>query len=308
MVFMLRRAGGPRVAGMLVLVSSLWSFIPDLTVAVLTLIVISPPAEANVMLPTLISDNMVLQQGRPVAVLGKADPGERVRVSLGREEKTSTADGERRWRIMLGPLGAGGPWEMTVVGSNTLKVHNVMVGEVWLGAGQSNMEMTVGQAMNAKQEISAADCPEIRYFKVKKAVASRPQTEVEGQWVVASPRTVPDFSAVAYFFLRDLHKSLRIPLGIIESSWGGTPAEAWTSAGVLSIEPELRPLLADWQKAVADYQKLLDQFRGSFDQFQHRLDQWISSSQQAEEEGKLMLPPPSVPSDLRASPWRATGL
>jgi sialate O-acetylesterase len=284
-----------------------WCFV----FAILMLFGTAFPANGEVKLPALISDNMVLHRGTKVPVWGMADPGEQVTVSLAGQTVSTTADSNGHWKIALGPFAAGGPWEMKVAGKNTLVLHNVVAGEVWVCSGQSNMEMTVGPhyhagallggARNYEQEIAAANYPMIRYFHVKTAVAGRPQDDVQGQWVVTSPQTVQDFSAVGYFFGRELHKVLGVPVGLINASVGGTPAEAWTSDSVLHSDGELKTLLANWEKAAEDYPKLLNEFR-------QKLDRWTVSSKQAEAEGAPMPPQPTIPTDRRSSSWRPAGL
>ena len=117
---------------------------------------------------------------------------------------------------------------MTISGKNVIEIKNIMVGEVWVCSGQSNMQMAVQSSANAKQEIAGAAYPKIRLFTVKRKVAEKPQSDCEGSWTECSPETVPGFSAVAYYFGRTLHKELNVPVGLIHTSWGGTPAEAWT--------------------------------------------------------------------------------
>ena len=288
--------------------SSRRSFAFYLIFAVLTLTGTAPLAQAEVKLPALISNNMVLQQGKEEAVWGMADPGEQVSVALGDQKVTAAADSDGRWKVQFGPLKPGGPYEMIVNGKNKVTLHNVVVGEVWICSGQSNMEMAVGNSprawggvMNSEAEIAAGNYPMLRHFTVKKAVAGQPQKDAEGQWVVASPQSVGEFSAVAYFFGRALHKVLGVPVGLIDSSWGGTPAEAWTSAPALAAEPGLQPILTDWQQKLAGYRQRLEQFRKD-------LDLWEQSAQKAEAEGKPASPPPPLPDDPRSSSWRAAGL
>jgi sialate O-acetylesterase len=273
------------------------------------------PAVAMVRLPGLISDNMVLQQGKKVAIWGNADPDEQVTLTFDGQTTTAKANDEGRWKIELGPLRTSGPLEMTITGKNTITLHNVVVGEVWICSGQSNMDMMVQDSMNAEKEISTAYYPMVRQFTVKKVVASGPQEDVQGRWVLASPVTVGKFSAVAYFFGRELIKTLNVPIGLIDSSWGGTPAEAWTSASALNGDPELKPLLDAWQKDVADYSNVLEHFR-------HELEEWERLAEKAESEGKPIPPPqndcgpvgqyspcsPQLPGDPRTNAWRATGL
>jgi sialate O-acetylesterase len=276
--------------------------------AILVLAAMVLPARAEVKLPALIGDNMVLQEGKRVAIWGTAEPGEQVRVTLGEEKATAAADGEGRWKVELGPLKAGGPFEMTVTGKNSITLHNVAVGEVWICSGQSNMEMAVGNSprawggvLNAAEEIAAGNYPMIRQFTVRKAVAGQPQRDAEGEWKVANPETVGEFSAVAYFFGRDLYKALNVPVGLIDSSWGGTPAEAWTSAPALAADPELKTILDEWKEKTAEYPKLLEQF-------QRELKGWEQSSEKAEAEGRPAPPPPQMPADPRSNSWRAAGL
>ena len=266
-------------------------------------------AVADVKLPALIGDNMVLQQGRQVAIWGTADAGEQVTATLGEQKQTATADSSGQWKVMLGPLKAGGPWEMTVAGKNTIIIHNVLAGEVWVCSGQSNMEMAVknnpplawGGVMNADQEAAAGNFPMIHLFTVAHALSSQPQTDVKGQWVVANPETVGNFSAAGYFFGRDLHRALKVPVGLIASSWGGTPAEGWTSSAALEADPELKTLADSWRQKIAEFPQLLETR-------QRDLAEAEKSAEEAESSGKLAVTLPVVPPDPRSNPWRTAGL
>jgi sialate O-acetylesterase len=264
-------------------------------------------AAADVRLPALISDNMVLQQGRQVAIWGTADAGEQVTVSLGEQKESATADAHGQWKVELGPLKKGGPFEMTVAGKNTVTLHNVLVGEVWVCSGQSNMEFAVwnhgvfGGVKNAEQEVAAANYPLLRLFIVKKAVAGKPQSDVQGQWVVASPATVGSFSAVGYFFGRDLYRALKFPVGMIDSSWGGTEAEAWTSDEALESDPDLKVVADSWRQRIADFPHALEQY-------EQKLGEWEKAAEDAEANGKVALPFPDAPKDPRSHPWRDAGL
>ena len=265
-------------------------------------------ATAEVKLPAVISDNMVLQQGRQVAIWGTAEAGEQVAVSLGEQKQMATADSKGLWKVELAPLKAAGPLEMTVAGKNTLTIHNVLVGEVWVCSGQSNMEMAVknsqkawGGVMNADKEAAAGNYPLIHLFKVQRVVAGKPQTDVQGQWVVATPQTVGEFSAVGYFFGRDLHRAIKTPVGLIADSWGGTPAEAWMSDAVLDADPDLKILADSWRQKIADYPQV-------FEKYKQQLAEWEKSAEEAQADGKVAPPLPSVPGDPRSNPWRAAGL
>ncbi|MGA3324121.1 MAG: sialate O-acetylesterase [Terriglobia bacterium] len=274
---------------------------------VLSVLIGAATAAADVRLPALISDNMVLQQGRQVAIWGTDDAGEQVTVSMGEQKESGTADPNGQWKVELGPLKKGGPFEMTVAGKNTVTIHNVLVGEVWVCSGQSNMEFAVwnhgvfGGAKNAEQEVVAANYPLLRLFIVKKAVAGKPQSDVQGQWVVASPETVGNFSAVGYFFGRDLYRAMKFPVGLIDSSWGGTEAEAWTSDEALEADPELKVVADSWRQRIADFPHVLEQY-------EQKLGEWEKSAEDAESNGKAALTFPDAPKDPRSHPWRDAGL
>jgi sialate O-acetylesterase len=201
-------------------------------------------ATAAVKLPAVIGDNMVLQRGQPVPVWGWADKGEEVTVAVAGQTLTTKAGDDGRWNVTLAKLDVGQPLEMTVKGSSgsAATIKNILVGEVWVCSGQSNMEMGVNSCKDATQEIAAAKYPNIRLFTVGTKKAAEPQTDCTGQWVECSPATVPGFSAAAYFFGRQLHTELNVPVGLINTSWGGTPAQSWTSRKALESNPTLKPL------------------------------------------------------------------
>lgn len=266
-------------------------------------------AVAKVKLPALISDNMVLQEGVKARIWGTADPSERVSVSIAGLEATTTTGSDGRWAVNIGPLKAGGPFQMTIRGSNTLVIHDVMVGEVWVCSGQSNMQFSVGPSPNGwetgvfhyKQEIARANYPMIRMFTVKKTVAGRPQSDVEGQWQVTSPVTVAHYSAVGYFFGRDLFRSLHVPIGLIHSSWGGTPAESWTTLPTLESEAEFRPILQRWHDQET-------KFLANLARFPARFENWKQAAEKAEAAGAPLPAPPKIGLDPRSDPWRPAGL
>jgi sialate O-acetylesterase len=185
---------------------------------------------------------MVVQQKMKVPVWGWADPGEQVTVTLGASKATAAADADGKWMVRLDPLPAGGPLDMTVTGKNALTVKNVLAGEVYIASGQSNMEFSVNSVRNRDQEVQAANYPNIRMFTVQKSIACAPQTDCRGSWAVCSPATVPGFSAVAYFFAVNLQKALNVPIGIIHTSWGGTPVQSWTDRQSLVDAPALKPM------------------------------------------------------------------
>lgn len=205
-------------------------------------------ADADVRLPALIGNNMVLQQGIEARIWGTAEPGERVMVRLANQNKTTTASSKGAWQVRLDALKTGGPFEMTVSGKNTITLRNVMVGEVWVCSGQSNMWWPVYLSANPQQEITEARYPDIRLFTVPFSVAIDPQRDVNGKWAECSLQTVGGFSAVAYYFGRQLHGALGVPVGLIHSSVGGTPAEAWTSLPALTHDPDFQQILVRWSR------------------------------------------------------------
>jgi sialate O-acetylesterase len=208
-------------------------------------------ARADVRLPAIFSDHMVLQQDEACAVWGWADPGEEVTVTIAGQSKSTKAGNDGRWLVRLGKLKVGGPHTLTVKGKNSLVVSDVLVGEVWLGSGQSNMAMTVNRAKDYEQEQAAAKLPQLRMFTVERNPQPKPQADCKGRWVVCAPDTVGAFSATAYFFGRRLHQELKVPVGLINSSYGGTAVEAWTSLEAQSKLPEYKTIAEPWEKLTA---------------------------------------------------------
>lgn len=211
-------------------------------------------ALAEVKLPAIISDNMVVQRGRTdVPIWGWADPGERVRVQLGDQGTTGVTNDKGEWFVTADLPQGKGPFNLTIEGKNKIIIHNVLVGEVWLCTGQSNMEFQLRNTKDAPKEIASADYPEIRLFMVQHATAATPQTQCKGAWVVCTPQTAGSFSAVGYFFGREVHQQEKVPVGLIGSYWGGTPAEAWTSIEGLKSKEELQPIVERYETALRDY-------------------------------------------------------
>jgi sialate O-acetylesterase len=261
-----------------------------------TICLAGPAALAEVRPHGLFSTNMVLQQGIPISVWGTAKPGEKVTVKLAREEASATTDDRGRWSVSLEAMKPGEPLTMTIAGENTITFNNVVIGEVWIASGQSNMQWSVKQAGHANEEIAAANHPNLRLFTVPRVVATKPQNDVAGKWEVCTPETVGDF------FGRDLQKALSVPVGIIHTSWGGTPAEAWTSMPVLQSDPTFKPILDRWAQTIADYRKALDaQVKD--------LQKWVADSDAAEAATKpIETPKIQLPPDPRLSPHRPSVL
>lgn len=186
--------------------------------------------KAEVKLPAIFSDNMVLQRDVPLKIWGWAKKNETVEVRFMGQLKKTKADKNGWWKLQLDPISYGGPYQMEIKGrENKILLKNILIGEVWLASGQSNMEWTVKNSKDAIVEISKGNYPQIRSFNVEKAISSEPKSDLDGVWQVCSSKTLADFSAVAYYFARKLHTELGIPIGIINSSWGGTDIETWTS-------------------------------------------------------------------------------
>ena len=206
-------------------------------------------AAAAVKLPAVIGDNMVLQRGQTLPIWGWAEKGEEVTVRLAGQSVSAKADNTGRWKVSLAKLEAGGPLDMTVqAASGSRTVKNILVGEVWVCSGQSNMEMGIAMAANGKEEIAAANYPKIRLFTVPKMQANEPAPDVQASWLACDPHTIAQggwggFSAASYYFGRTLHRELNVPVGLIHTSWGGTPAEVWTSRKALEAVPELKSLV-----------------------------------------------------------------
>lgn len=208
---------------------------------------IAGAAAADVRLPGVFSDHLVLQRESKVAVWGWSDAGEAVKVTGSwpdAKPAEAKADGEGNWRVELATGAAGGPFELTVAGKNSLTVNDVLLGEVWVCSGQSNMEWSVGPAAgpgvaNFEVELKTADRPQIRLFHVPHNKQNAPQKDVAAKWAICSPDSVKDFSGVGYFFGRKLQEELKVPIGLIQTTWGGTPVEFWMSEPAMRAIPDL---------------------------------------------------------------------
>ena len=201
----------------------------------------APMVRAEVWLPSIFGDNMVLQQGIEVPIWGKANPLETVTVMAAEQTVSTAADADGKWRVKLKRLKTdGNPIAVTVTGKNTITLKNVLVGEVWVGSGQSNMEYPMRNALNSMQEIASAKYPKLRLFAVKSFGWAQPLDDVGGKWVECSPETVREFSCTLYFFGRDLQKQINQPIGLIHASRGGTVIESWSRWETLLTDPETK--------------------------------------------------------------------
>ncbi len=255
----------------------------------------------DVTLPAVIGDHMVVQRDMHVPIWGKAEPGEDVTVTVGAAAATAKAGADGTWIVRLAPMPAGGPIEIGVKGKNEIVLRDVLVGDVWVCSGQSNMQWTVGGSANAAEEIAKAVHPGIRLFSVPRVVAVEPLDDVKASWALLSPETVRDFSAVGYFFGRDLYAAMGVPVGLIHSSWGGTPAESWTTRATLEAYPEYRPLLEYWNKRVAEYPEAVQRHEKA-------VAAWEEAAAKAKAENKEAPPKPGPPGNPQGDAWYPGGL
>jgi len=248
-------------------------------------------AVADVGLPSLFGDHMVLQRNIPCKVWGWADAGEKVTVTIGNQSHTAMAGNNGAWSIHLKPLKAGGPHKLTVKGKNELAFEDVLVGEVWICSGQSNMAWPVANAVDPDLESMTAKYPNIRLISVPQVGTQEPQQDFNGAWTRCTPETVKNFSAVGYFFGRQLHQTLDIPIGLIDNAWGGSAAEAWIPKDVLATDDRYADLLKKWDDLAASYD--WDEVQANH---QQRLEKWRAAVIQARKDGK---PAPRRPRNPR---------
>ena len=228
--------------------------------ATLLLLLLAGSLTAQVKVPTYFSNNMVLQKGMAIPVWGWATPGEKVTVTLDQSSMSTTADKEGKWNVKLPAMNYGGPYQLTIQGKTNLSFENVMIGEVWVCSGQSNMEFQLITSKNGEAEVAASNYPNIRLFTVKKTISHQQQEKLQdGEWSQCSPATSSNFSAVGYFFGRELHQKLNVAIGLINSSWGGTIAETWTSEQTIGQNPDFTNQLAQLKKVnLDDYAKSVE--------------------------------------------------
>jgi len=275
-----------------------------LTVMTVLLCVCLGSAWADVKLPAIFSDHMVLQRNQAVRIWGWADAGEKVSVTLGEDTVATTANIAGQWQVVLSERAVSGPMEMTIKGNNTIILTNVVLGEVWICSGQSNMQWSFNNNVTHKdEEVAAADYPDIRLITVPRKTALMPQDDFEGQWAPCTPETVKSFSAVGYFFGRILHKELDVPVGLISTNWGGTRVEAWTSMGDLKQLPEAGPVLDRWQEMCAAYDPVVAQTR-----YDESLTKWEKRAAKAREENEKVPNKPRKQADPKVGPHHPANL
>lgn len=210
---------------------------------------------SKVQVPSVFSDHMILQRNTVAPIWGRAEPGEMITVIASWEpiELTTYADSKGLWRIDMMTQKAGGPFEITIKASNVIEIEDVWFGEVWIASGQSNMNWPVRRSDGGEEAIAEADYPNIRLFQVPRTVSTTPRFDSKGEWKACSPTTVASFSAVAYYFGRELHHGLDVPIGLIQTTWGGSTAEAWTSREALGEIDAFVPYLEEFDDAMRDF-------------------------------------------------------
>ncbi|MEI7899883.1 MAG: sialate O-acetylesterase [bacterium] len=246
-------------------------------------------AYADVTLNGLFGDHMVFQREIPVAVFGTAAPGETVTVSFAGKEKSATADKDGRWRVKLDAMKAStNSAAMTIAGKNTLKISDIIVGDVWVCSGQSNMEWTLG-GCNRPDDIKDADFPLMRQFHVPGRVLSSPVTDTKNGWVVCTPQSAGNFTAVGFYFGRKLHRETGIPIGLLKSAWGGTAIEPWVSSAGLATIPELAKDKANLDTQIKAY---VDALAG----LNPKIDTYVSEARKALSSNAELPAPVELPS------------
>jgi len=263
------------------------------------------PASADVKLPAVLGSHMVVQRDVPLPIWGWAEPGENVAVQLSTGQKeTAQADANGKWKVELPAQSVGKPLVITVVGKNKIELTDVLVGEVWVCSGQSNMEWNVQLADNPQEEIAAANHAHIRLFHVPKTPAGTPQEDVNAAWKECTSKNIPAFSAVAYFFGRHLNQELNVPIGLINTSWGGTRIEPWTPiVGFESVKDvsAIRDLLIDLDRLEAAY-------RAAQEAAVATIRDWTVTAQEKIAKGEPIPAPPAWPASPIAHHGVATGL
>src|SRR5580692_2637648 len=250
-------------------------------------------ASAEIRLPHVFGSHMVLQRQKPIVIWGWAQPGETVTVQLASAQQTAQANDKGEWKVTFPAMEAGGPYELTISGSSTIKLEDILIGEVWLCSGQSNMEFGMGNLKDSATEIAQANHPNIRLLLVGRSWTNEPQSNVDATWKICTPQSVTEggwngFSAVAYYFGRELNQKLNVPVGLVESDWGGTRIESWTPPEGFAAVPALsdeyqRVELGDPHSA--SHQELLGK---TLDQY----DAWLQQAHKAQADQTVV---PTVP-------------
>lgn len=258
-----------------------------------------------VALPVMFTDHMVLQRDMTTPVWGWADPGESVTVTLGDQEKKTTADQSGKWRVDLAPHAGGyDAFTLTVKASNTVQIEDVVYGEVWICSGQSNMQWPVTASWNSDLAIASADHPEIRIITNENAGVQVPMQDFVGRWEICSPQTIGDFSAVGFYFGLQLQKILDVPVGLIDNAWGGSSCEAWVERERLAANPEMyRPLMQRWEETESQ-----PDLRDSYAEYEKAILQWQDAEIAAKKAGEAVPDQPGRPNNQMVAQHRPANL
>lgn len=272
----------------------IWLVPPLIRIEILATLLFTPAlVRADVSLPDIIGDSMVLQRDHIIPIWGKADPGEVVQVRFGHQIKKVTADKDGHWRVNLDPVPADAtPAAMSISGKNTIELKDILVGEVWLVSGQSNMQFTLAQSKDGETAVAAANHPLIRLFNLSRQVAFKHRSGPLGTWQASTPESAKEFSAAGYYFGVELEKELHIPIGLINSSYGGSQAEAWTPIEYLRASDDLRPCV--------EREKIWNEERPRVKaDYEQRMQQWRADVEKAKANGGTPPEQPRVPDALR---------
>ena len=248
-------------------------------------------ARAEVKTPPIFGSHMVLQREMKDKVWGRANPGEEVTVAIEHQTKTAKTDEKGNWSVLLDPLPSGGPHTLTIKGENTLTFEDVLVGEVWLCSGQSNMQFDLQAAYGGDLEVKAAKFPKIRLISVPQVGTQDPKFDFHGKWEVCSPKTAGSFSAAGYFFGKQLFETLDVPIGLIDDSWGGSACEAWIRRDKLEADQKYKPLVERW----VEFEKNYPNAKADFEK---KMEEWRELATKAKAEGKPLPPRPNNPEGM----------
>jgi sialate O-acetylesterase len=271
-------------------------------IAILVFLAMVAPhvARAELRLARIFTDNMLLQRDQPVRVWGWAAAGENVKVSFAGREAAATADAGGKWAVELPALKGGENLTLTAAGRNSVTLTNIVMGDIWLCAGQSNMEMALGRCLGAEEDIKAADLPKIRRIKFQHMTSAYPEDEAPtaGPWQVCAPAVAGSFTAAGFYFAREVLQRTGVPIGILDDNWGGSPIERWTPIEGLEMMPVLKPVLDARRKALADCQAGMPQAIDG-------IEQWVAQARAMlkQDAGARLPPPPSLPSPVVAGNW-----
>lgn len=254
-------------------------------------------AHAEVKLPALLADHMVVQRGLPVHIWGRGEPAEAVSVSFRGETRTTAADANGLWEVFLSPGDAGGPFELAIQGHNRIVLKDVLAGDVWIAAGQSNMEWPMRWAARPETEIAAARHSRLRLFRAMHRLSEYAFDDLYGKsWAECSPQSAADFSAVGYHFGHYLQESVGVPIGLIQIAWGGTPVDAWTRLGAITADAALMPSLAEWARRMEGHPAALLRY-------QRECKEWEAAAAQAKAASRPLPPNPVRPVGPEG-PWK----